>query len=176
MNPTTSPIDLALVQETAEKHHISGFSCSESVFSTMLDIFEPGASPELVRIATGMAAGLGQSGCVCGALNGGVMAIGMLFGRTEPSRDPKDPKKVKSMKLSKELHDWFRENNTKNTACCRILTKEFDMKKGEHKPQCTYYSGICAAKTAEIIARELDIPTTGAITLLTREEYKARKF
>jgi hypothetical protein len=75
------------------------------------------------------------------------------------------------MGMTKELHDWFKANNTKGVACCRVLTKEFDMSVGGHKSQCIYYTGICAAKTAEILARELGIPTTGEITLLSHDEY-----
>ena len=78
---------------------------------------------------------------------------------------------VKCMSLTKELHDWFKENNTKGVTCCRILTREFDMSQGGHKSQCIYYTGICAAKAAEIIARELGIPTEGEITVQPYEEY-----
>ena len=45
------------------------------------------------------------------------------------------------------------------------------MSQGGHKSQCIYYTGICAAKAAEIIARELGIPTEGEITLQPYEEY-----
>ena len=45
------------------------------------------------------------------------------------------------------------------------------MAEGQHKSQCIYYTGMCAAKTAELAARELGIPTTGEIKVLTYEEY-----
>ena len=51
------------------------------------------------------------------------------------------------------------------------MTKEFKMAEGQHKSQCIYYTGICAAKTAELAARELGIPTTGEIKVLSYEEY-----
>lgn len=35
-------------------------------------------------MASGMAVGAGQAGCMCGAFNGGTMALGLFFGRTEP--------------------------------------------------------------------------------------------
>jgi C_GCAxxG_C_C family probable redox protein len=137
---------------------------------TIMDNFELDVPYETIRMASGMAIGVGKSGCICGALNGGVLAIGMFFGRSE-QKGPKDPNVVKCMGMTKELHDWFKANNTKGVACCRVLTKEFDMSVGGHKSQCIYYTGICAAKTAEILARELGIPTTGEITLLTHDEY-----
>jgi C_GCAxxG_C_C family probable redox protein len=35
-------------------------------------------------MASGFPVGIGGSGCTCGAIAGGVMAIGMFFGRTSP--------------------------------------------------------------------------------------------
>ena len=61
------------------------------------------------------------------------------------------------MSYSNELHNWFKEMNGKKAVCCRVLTREFDMGRGEHKNQCIYYTGICAWKVAEIVCRELGI-------------------
>ena len=48
-----------------------------------MDNFELDVPYETIRMASGMAIGVGKSGCICGALNGGVLAIGMFFGRSE---------------------------------------------------------------------------------------------
>ena len=150
MNINAKTIDLAKVQADAEESYRKGFFCCEAVMETIMDNFELDVPYETIR--------------------GGVLAIGMFFGRSE-HKGPKDPNVVKCMGMTKELHDWFKANNTKGVACCRVLTKEFDMSVGGHKSQCIYYTGICAAKTAEILARELGIPTTGEITLLSHDEY-----
>ena len=170
MEIKATSIDLAKVQADAEESYRKGFFCCEAVMEVIMDHFKLDVPYETIRMASGMAIGVGKSGCICGALNGGVLAIGMFFGRSE-HKGPTDPNVVKCMNMTKELHDWFRENNTKKVACCRVLTKEFDMSQGQHKAQCIYYTGICAAKAAEIIARELNIPTTGEIKILTHEEY-----
>ena len=154
MEVKAKSIDLTKVQELAEESFRKGFFCCEAVMETIIDQFELDAPRELIGMASGMAVGVGKSGCICGALNGGVLAIGMFFGRSE-HKGPKDPDVVKCMSMTNELHDWFKENNTKNVACCRVLTREFDMSQGQHKSQCIYYTGMCAAKAAEIIAREL---------------------
>jgi C_GCAxxG_C_C family probable redox protein len=52
----------------------------------------------VISMASGFPVGMGGSGCTCGAIVGGIMAIGMFFGRTEP----KDPKVNKAMRLAKE--------------------------------------------------------------------------
>ena len=55
------------------------------------------------------------------------------------------------MELTKELHDWFKKANGKNAICCRVLTKEFDKGRGEHKEQCIFFTGLCAWKVAQMI-------------------------
>ena len=170
MKVNAKSINLTKIQKEAEELFRKGFFCCEAVMEIIRSNFELDVPEDVIRMASGMAIGVGKSGCICGALNGGVLAIGMFFGRTE-HKGPTDPNVVKCMSLTKELHDWFKENNTKGVTCCRILTREFDMSQGGHKSQCIYYTGICAAKAAEIIARELGIPTEGEITLQPYEEY-----
>jgi putative oxidoreductase len=170
MKVNAKSIDLAKVQAEAEESYRKGFFCCEAVMEVIMDNFELDVPHEIIKMASGMAIGVGKSGCICGALNGGVLAISMFFGRDE-QRGPKDPEVVKCMSMTNELHDWFRENNTKKAACCRVLTREFDMSQGGHKSQCIYYTGMCAAKAAEILARELGIETTGEIKVLSHDDY-----
>ncbi|WP_456079574.1 C-GCAxxG-C-C family protein, partial [Mogibacterium sp.] len=132
MKVNAKSIDLAKVQAEAEESYRKGFFCCEAVMEVIMDNFELDVPHEIIKMASGMAIGVGKSGCICGALNGGVLAISMFFGRDE-QRGPKDPEVVKCMSMTNELHDWFRENNTKNAACCRVLTREFDMSQGGHK-------------------------------------------
>lgn len=124
--------------------------------SAIRDNFELDVPKEVIAMSSGMAVGIGRSGCACGALNGGVMALGMFFGRTEPA-GPQDPTVLKCMALTHELHDWFREATGKNSTCCRVLTREFDMGKGEHKEQCIRFTGLAAWKVADIVVRELKL-------------------
>ena len=140
----------------AEDNYRGGYFCCEALMASIRDNFELDIPKEVIGMASGMAVGAGRSGCMCGALNGGILALGLFFGRTEQN-GPNDPKVIKCMELTKELHNWFRENNGKKSVCCRVLTKGFDMGKGEHKEQCISYTGLCAGKVAEIIIRELGL-------------------
>lgn len=149
-------ISLKKVQQDAENNFRNGYYCCEALMATIIQDFEIDVPQEVIAMSSGMAVGLGKSGCVCGALNGGVLALGMIFGRTEQN-GPTNPKSVKCLQLTNELHNWFKANNGKNAICCRILTKEFDMGKGEHKEQCIRFTGLCAWKVGEIICRELGI-------------------
>ena len=68
------------------------------------DRFKLDVPKEVIAMASGMAVGAGKSGCVCGAFNGGILALGLFFGRTEQD-GPTNPKSVKCMELTHELHD-----------------------------------------------------------------------
>lgn len=149
-------ISIRKVTHDAEENFRNGYFCCEALMAAIRDNFELDVPKEVIAMASGMAVGAGRSGCICGALNGGILALGLFFGRTEQN-GPADPKVVKCMALTHELHDWFKANNGKNAICCRILTREFDMGKGEHKKQCIYFTGLCAGKVAEIIVRELGL-------------------
>ena len=149
-------ISVSKVQKDAEDNFRNGYFCCEALVASIRDNFELDVPKEVIAMASGMAVGAGRSGCMCGAVNGGILALGLFFGRTEQN-GPKDPKVVKCMELTNELHSWFKENNGKNSVCCRVLTREFDMGKGEHKEQCIRYTGLCAKKVAEIIVREFGL-------------------
>ncbi len=144
------------VQQFAEKAFKGGYYCCEALMYAIRDQFKLDVPEDVIAMASGMSVGIGKSGCTCGALNGGVLALGMLFGRTEQN-GPTNPKSVKTMELTHELHDWFREANGKKAACCRVLTREFNMGQGEHKEQCIWFTGLCAWKVAQMVCRECGI-------------------
>lgn len=147
----TSNIDINKIRETAENYYRNGdFFCSEAIVKTIKDEFELPVSDEIVAAASGFPIGIGGSGCTCGAVSGGVMALGLVFGRQEA----KDSKVRKTMELTKELHEKFRKNH--KSLCCRILTKGLDMGSGEHKEQCISFTGEVAEEVAKIILRELN--------------------
>ena len=143
-------VSVAKIAKDAEDLFRGGFFCSEAVVSSIRSNFEMDVPEEVIAMASGFPIGIGRSKCLCGAVSGGVMAIGLVFGLTVQ----KDPQVEQTLLLSKELHDWFKEANGKNALCCRILTKEFDMGAGEHKEQCIRFTGLVAGKVAEMIIRE----------------------
>lgn len=145
-------IDINKIREKAESYYRNGdFFCSEAIVKTIKDEFELPISDDIIAAASGFPVGVGRAGCMCGAVSGGVMALGLVFGRKEP----KDPKVTKTMELTKELHEKFRNNH--KSLCCRILTKGLDMGAGEHKKQCIAFTGEVAEEVAKIIVRELSL-------------------
>lgn len=146
-------ISINNVARDAEELFRGGFFCSEALISSIRSNFELDIPEEIIAMASGFPVGIGRSKCICGAVSGGVMALGLFFGRTKQG----DAKVEKNLELSKELHDWFKSSNGKNSLCCRILTREFDMSSGAHKEQCIKFTGMVAGKVAEIIVRELNL-------------------
>lgn len=140
----------------AEEDFRQGFFCSEAVLDSICRNF--GYDTSVVKLSSGMRGGL-RAGCLCGAVNGGAMAIGMVFGRSDLSPHD-DPRSNQSSVLCRELHDWFKEASGKDSTCCRVLTRGFDKSVQEHFPQCIHYTGICAGKVAEIIIREKGLVNT----------------
>ena len=65
MEVKAKSIDLTKVQELAEESFRKGFFCCEAVMETIIDQFELDAPRELIGMASGMAVGVGKSGCIC---------------------------------------------------------------------------------------------------------------
>lgn len=149
-------VSVKKIAKDAEELFRGGFFCSEAVVSSIRTNFELDLPEEIVAMASGFPVGIGRSKCLCGAVSGGVMALGIFFGRTVQ----KDIKVEKNLEVAKELHDYFKVANGKNVLCCRILTKEFDMASGEHKEQCIHFTGLVAGKVAEIVVREFNLQNT----------------
>jgi C_GCAxxG_C_C family probable redox protein len=88
----------------AEKYAEGGFLCSESVLMAIADCLN--ISSDLIpKIATGFGAGIGRRGEACGALAGGVMALGLRFGRSAVEETQGDRRPYW---FSTELADTFR--------------------------------------------------------------------
>jgi C_GCAxxG_C_C family probable redox protein len=144
-------MDLEKIKQTAEDYYRSDdFHCSEAVVKTIKDAFQLPIPDDVISAASGFPVGMGGAGCTCGALAGGVMALGLVFGRTLP----KDTKVDKAMKLSRELHDVFKKNH--KSTCCRKLTRYMIMGSSRQMEQCIAFTGEMAQEVARIIDRERD--------------------
>ena len=143
-------IVLTKIRRIAEEYYRSGdFYCSEAIVKTIKDEFSLSLPEEVVAMASGFPIGIGGAGCTCGAIVGGIIAIGLFFGRTKPG----DQKVNKTMALAKELHDIFQKRH--KCLCCRVLTKGMKLGSTNHMEQCISFTGEVAEETAKIIFREL---------------------
>ena len=115
----------------SEKYH-----CAEAVLAAIRKYFSPETPEAVIKLVSGLGQGSGD-GCICGAVSGGTIALGMVL--------PEDKERV--VRLSKELHDWFKK--THRVTCCRVL---LDKKTNT----CPVSPGAVAGKIAEmlLIAKE----------------------
>ncbi len=136
-------------RQTAEEMYRTGqFLCSEAVFLVANDYLDHPVPDEMVRLASGFPVGMGFAGCVCGALSGGVMALGLKYGRSQPGI-----KTPGMFEAAQELHDRFKAR--RRITCCRVLTRKLELGSSEHMTQCIAITGEVAADVIELLQREV---------------------
>ena len=144
-------VDLGKIRKIAEDYYRDGdFYCSEAVVKTIIDEFQIDVSEDVIKMASGFPVGMGGMGCTCGALTGGVMAIGLVYGRSQG----KDPKVNKAMELSAKLYQIFCERH--KVSCCKVLTRGMEKGSPEHMEQWIAFTGEMAYEAAKIIAENAE--------------------
>lgn len=131
------------VRETAEGYFDRGeFFCSEAVVHTINQLLGSPFPHEITKLASGFPIGLGKSGCLCGAVSGGEIALGMAYGRNHG-----EPMNEKMFPLAAQLHDHTR--SIYKSTCCRVIVKDFEFVSAERKKHCVQITGEIAAWVAE---------------------------
>lgn len=144
-------IDMNKLQDDAEKIFTTGFACSESVIAAIRDAFDLNIPDSAIAMSSGFPWGLGGAGCLCGAVAGGAMCIGFLYGRTTPG----DPKINRCFELTNEFHDKFKKEF--GTTCCRVLIKNYpDKNSQERKCHCIRMVRFAVVAVAEILICEYE--------------------
>src|SRR5450759_5840368 len=138
-------MDALALRERAEELYRSGqFLCSEAIVCTFNEAMDDPMPEEVVRLASGFPVGmgaLGTGGCTCGALSGGVMVLGMVYGRSTPGAEA-----PLVLDKAKELHDWFKSE--KGSTCCRVLIAGMEFGSPAHIDQCVTFTGDVAEHLA----------------------------
>ena len=104
------------IAETAEKRFLEGFSCAQAVFSAFAEA-EGMDLETALRTSSSFGAGMARMGDACGALTGGMMVLGLKYGRTVA--DDTDAKE-KNYRLVHEFVEEF-NNGFENTMCRDLL-------------------------------------------------------
>ncbi len=153
------------VYRKAKEYEATCTGCAQSVVAGLLDALNM-EEEGVFKAASGLADGIGLTGDgSCGALTGGCMVIGLLFGRER--KDHRDVMKpMRSYLLCKELHDFFVESY----GSCRchdiqrkLMGRTYDLyDPGELKEafrsgmleHCSEVVGRAAKRAAELILEE----------------------
>lgn len=104
--------------EKAGSYFEKKYNCCESVFHACAEDLGLPLNDTVKKMATAFGGGFGGSGCSCGALTGGILVIGALEGRCDPTAESKDPAYAKSKALTEKFKEKF------GKTCCRSLKKE----------------------------------------------------
>ncbi|WP_170920495.1 C-GCAxxG-C-C family protein [Desulfacinum hydrothermale] len=129
--------------ENLYRHH--RWYCSEAVLLTFNKAFRCGLSDEMVvGLASGLPEGLGGSGCLCGALSGATVALGLVRGTVKGLRSRKEVRTATAA-----LHEGFKERF--GATCCRVLTRKVRHDPQRHFDQCAGLTGTAAQMAARIL-------------------------
>ena len=102
---------------------------------------------QAIAMAAPFCIALGDSGCMCGALSGAVMASGLFLANNRPY-----PQRLGVRESSRQLHDAFKAAN--GATCCRLLTRKVKDDKKAHFAQCTRFTADAAEMAARMILRK----------------------
>lgn len=79
------------VKSIHKKHVDEKMTCSERVFLTVYSVLETDFPAEVVTLLTGFGGGVGGThSSLCGAVSGGVAALGLVYGRRKPAEESRD--------------------------------------------------------------------------------------
>jgi C_GCAxxG_C_C family probable redox protein len=98
-----------------------------------------------IRLSAGLGEGLGGSGCLCGSISGGVLALGLFLGNGR--RTPSGDRTV--LGASRKLHQMFNEQY--GSTCCRVLIKDIKRGSSGHYQLCAEHTATATMITTRMI-------------------------
>jgi C_GCAxxG_C_C family probable redox protein len=148
--------------EVAVEKFLSGYNCAQSI----LHAFGPDLgldSETALKVATGLGGGIGGRGEVCGAVTGGILALGLKYGRGE-----KAEKSVAQLAYQKTEELMAAFERAHGSCMCRTLLCGCDLRTPDgmkrfreedlHHKVCVG----CVRTVCEILAGMLEAPATQA--------------
>ena len=122
--------------------------CSEAVLVALNKGLDGGLSDaQAVSLAAPFCIALGESGCVCGALSGAVLASGLFLGKDRPYRNRRTMRQNARL-----LHDAFKSAN--GATCCRVLSRAAKQDSKAHFQRCADLTAQAAELAARLIMRQ----------------------
>lgn len=121
----------------------SGLSCAEATLKAVLEAFNANSNPAIPRVASGFGGGVGGTHDeLCGAVSGGVMAMGYLLGRTNGAED---------VQQLKDLAATFRQQfiDEYGTTHCQTLLDDFGP--DETTEECRAMVGETAERLGQLL-------------------------
>jgi C_GCAxxG_C_C family probable redox protein len=99
------------IESKAFEYFDSGFCCSESILKAVMEVHADKLPADLPKAASGFIGGIGVSMQeTCGALTGGIIALGYLMGRTDPTADNEEIKRMALVYRERFLQEFSSTN------------------------------------------------------------------
>lgn len=138
------------IEKKAFNYFQSGFNCAEAVSKTITELFSKEPALDIPKVATGFGGGIGGTKCeaTCGAVSGGVIALGFLLGRMEPRDD-----KQKIYALASEFRSLFIDKF--GSTNCKTILNSFGVQ--ENMLKCKKLTAETVGMLYEILLNEIEI-------------------
>lgn len=138
--------------EKTVSHFRGGYNCAQSVLLTLQDMWDvkPPLEP---KVASAFGGGIGRRGALCGALTGGVIAIGLKYGSNKPNSKDREP----AYSLALEFYNRF-EKDCSGVSCWHLIG--FDLtnaKELESARNSNVFSEKCVHFIEKAIKNAIDI-------------------
>jgi C_GCAxxG_C_C family probable redox protein len=143
---------MSLKSDIATATFSGGFNCAQSVLLSFCDDLNFDKDTAVI-IARGFGGGMGRKQEVCGAVSGGIMAMGLKYGQTE-----KDEKKAKELIYAKTREFMTEFAKERGTFICRKLldcdlTTEQGQKQFKENDLSNKTCKICVKSAVEILEK-----------------------
>jgi len=120
--------------------------CAQAVLCSLNEGLRGGLRRDVAaRLASGLAEGLGGGGCLCGAVSGGVLALGLFMGKDGRTLLNASGSSFSTALLHREFAERF------GSACCKVLSKKVKHDGKAHFDQCAELTGAAAEIASRII-------------------------
>lgn len=107
--------------EVAESKFMEGYNCAQSVLFSFCDELGLDADSAL-KLSCGFGGGMGRQGEICGAVSGGIMALGLKFGRG------KNDQRAETDLAYSKIRKFMNRFSAKHGSClCRELLSGCDL-------------------------------------------------
>ena len=122
--------------------------CTEAVMVSLNHGLNGGLTDtQAIAMAAPFCTALGESGCLCGALSGAVLASGLFLGNDRPYQYRREMRES-----ARQLHDAFKSSN--GATCCRALSQKVKHDKKAHFNQCAELTAQAAEMAARMILQK----------------------
>jgi C_GCAxxG_C_C family probable redox protein len=146
INPKEMNMNRKDIEQNTFQYYHSGFNCAEAILKAFVELLGKEPNPSITRFASGFGGGIGGSiSETCGALTGGIIVLGWLFGRKDPSDD-----KQKVYTLSVELRSRFLQSFRATN--CRMILDSLGVQ--ENKLKCKKLTAETAGMLYDILRQE----------------------